>query len=269
MSKTTIAIAVRNGANYLRETLDSIPREIPVLVSDNFSNDETIQICRYFPNVEVIRPTRPLSMLENWDYVSLNVKTKYFRLVGHDDLVNPDSIFEHEAFLEAHPECALVRSKRRLLLNSKFSSQIVLNTPQPGAEIQSPSSLISAVAKTGTNIIGEPFTATLVTSIFQEQILNWGGDAFGMCELETWLRMSRIGKLGYSEISAGTFRVHAGSYSASLGNPFFQARKIQHWVLDQPESNQLSISDRMRLFVASSLRALLRSIIHILSRDSK
>ena len=269
MSKTTIAIAVRNGANYLKETLECIPPNVPILVSDNFSTDETREICRLFPNVELIQPPNPLSMLENWDFVSCNVRTKYFRLVGHDDLVNPASITAHEDFLDSHPDCVLVRSKRRLLLDSKISASVTLTTPQPGGEIQTSISLVSAVARSGTNVIGEPFTATLVTKTFQEKILNWGGDSFGMCELETWLRISRVGDLGYSDISAGTFRVHANSYSASLGNPFTQAQKVQRWVFEQPESSRLLIRDRIRLIVVSSLRAILRSLIHFLSRDSK
>lgn len=269
MSKTTIAIAVRNGANYLRETLECIPLDVPILVSDNFSTDETFEICKMFSNVEIIQPTRPLSMLENWDFVSGKVKTKYFRLVGHDDLVNPASIAAHEKFLDDHPNCVLVRSKRRLLFESKIFPRIILTTPQPGSEIKTSLSLVSAVAQSGTNIIGEPFTSTLLTRAFQERILNWGGDSFGMCELETWLRISQISELGYSDISAGTFRVHADSYSASLGNPFKQARKVQQWVLNCTESSQLNSFDRFRLYFVSSIRALLRSVVHILSKYFK
>lgn len=258
-----MAIAVRNGENYLMETLRVIPPSTPIIVSDNHSTDGTAMICKSFKNVIYYKPLKRLTMLENWDFVSHKVRTEYFRLVGHDDLVNPESILMHERFLDANVNHSFVRSKRILLMESKFLGNFSLSTPQPGQEIRSSADIVKAVALSGTNIIGEPFTATIRTDLFQSKICNWGGDQFGMCELNTWTELARLGDVGYSETLAGTFRVHSKSYSASLGSPLRQARLIRNWALTQKESNELTSTDLLKMHLNGRLRAFMRSIVHL------
>jgi glycosyltransferase involved in cell wall biosynthesis len=261
--KTSIAIAVKNGENFLEATLESIPSWVPIILSDNHSSDNTASICKKFDNVTYFKPREQLSMLENWDYVTSKVTTEYFRLVGHDDLVNPDSILDHESYLDKNKKAVFVRSKRKILLQSKIFGLVSISTPQPGREISTAADIVKAVALSGTNIIGEPFTSTIRTSDFINHLGNWGGDRFGMCELNTWTRLARLGEVGYSEIDAGQFRVHSKSYSASLGSPFNQARVIRYWTLDQRESENLNMVHKVRMHLNGRLRALARSFVHM------
>ena len=261
--KTSIAIAVKNGENFLEATLESIPSWVPIILSDNHSTDNTANICKKFDNVTYFKPHEQLSMLENWDFVTSKVTTEYFRLVGHDDLINPDSILDHESCLDKNKKAVFVRSKRKLLLQTKILGKVSISTPQPGREIKTATDIVKAVALSGTNIIGEPFTSTIRTSDFVNQLGNWGGDRFGMCELNTWTRLARLGEVGYSEVDAGQFRVHSKSYSASLGSPFNQARVIRNWTMDQRESENLKMTHKVRMHLNGRLRALARTCVHM------
>ena len=86
-NKVTVAIPVRNGSDYLAETLNFLKNASisEILISNNFSTDNTESIVKDFQNVRVIKPPTPLKMAENWNFVTRHVNTEYFRLVSHDD----------------------------------------------------------------------------------------------------------------------------------------------------------------------------------------
>ncbi len=258
--KTTIVIAVRNGENYLFETLSQLIG-IPcrVLISDNHSTDNTAAIISHFPNFERVMPPTPMTMLEHWSWASSKVQTPYMRLVGHDDLVNPLNIVEHESFLDSHHEYSSVRSYREIFFSSKFSKVHTLFPKHAGSEIVDSFSLLRSVSRMGTNAGGEPFTTTVRMSSFRKINARWGGDEFGMCELNTWMELARIGHTGWVNTSAGKFRVHTISYSSSLGNPIKQARLVRKWILSQPEFVYLPRHERIKSWFTTKLRALARS----------
>ena len=132
-----------------------------------------------------------------------------------------------------------------------------------GSEISDSLSLLSAVSRLGTNAGGEPFTTTLRMSSFRSLNTQWGGDEFGMCELNTWMELARIGKTGWVNSCAGNFRVHTISYSSSLGNPIKQAHLVRSWIVCQPEFLLLPIREKIMSWFTTKVRALARSAFYL------
>jgi glycosyltransferase involved in cell wall biosynthesis len=96
----SIALPVRNGANYLAEALESVLAQDcgdwVLHVSDNASDDATADILAKFAARDSrIRPSRsaqPLSQVANMNRAVGLAETPWVRMLCHDDLLRPDCV---------------------------------------------------------------------------------------------------------------------------------------------------------------------------------
>jgi glycosyltransferase involved in cell wall biosynthesis len=115
MPLLTIGLPVRNGQRFLAEVLESVFKQefadFRLVISDNASTDGTQSICE----AAVARDTRVsysrlesvLSISENFNRVANNVKTKYFKWIADDDLMDPAFFGECVSALEEDPGAVL------------------------------------------------------------------------------------------------------------------------------------------------------------------
>ena len=96
----TVALPVRNGAEFLREALDSVlaqsHRDFEIVVSDNASTDATPQILAEYaardPRVRVSRSEQPLGHAENVNRSVSMARNQWVKFICHDDLFEPDCL---------------------------------------------------------------------------------------------------------------------------------------------------------------------------------
>src|SRR5215469_12016416 len=96
----SIALPVYNGANYLREALESIQSQtftdFEVVISDNASTDETLDICddyaRRDPRIKVRRSAQFLPQADNVNRAVDLCSAAWIKLFCHDDLMLPDCL---------------------------------------------------------------------------------------------------------------------------------------------------------------------------------
>ena len=83
----------------LRTVLDQITRNFEVIVSDNFSQDNTAQVVSSFsdPRIRLINPGRRLSMCDHWDFALLHAAGDYVMFIGDDDAILPGALDKLEA----------------------------------------------------------------------------------------------------------------------------------------------------------------------------
>jgi glycosyltransferase involved in cell wall biosynthesis len=89
----------------LRTALDQRSRNFEVIVSDNFSQDNTAQVVRGFSDarLRLINPGRRLSMSDHWDFALLHAAGDYVMFVGDDDGIIPGALDKLEAtILRSH-----------------------------------------------------------------------------------------------------------------------------------------------------------------------
>ena len=259
-TKLSIAIAVRNGDLFLKQTLDCIPNSYDVIISDNLSVDSTLEIATRSNAARVVQPVDILSMSQNWNFVTSHVSTEYFRLCGHDDLINPESLQAHVNMLDNHPEAVAVFSRRDFLLTIG-KKEVTLRKKKFNNKIyHSPIDLIRQICITGTNPIGEPFVITFRTNFFSNGWLSWRG-LDPIHELETYLTACSFGKILECDVSAGQYRVHINSYSGNLKNYFRQATAHRKWLREQLEYSSLELKYRALLQFSSRLRAIIRTVL--------
>jgi FkbM family methyltransferase len=110
--RITIGMPVRNGENYLEETLLSLLAQdypdLEIVISDNASNPETKAILARFaleyPQITVYPQSETLSIIDNFAYVLTKATGEYFCWAAHDDLRSPGSIRAQAAVLDQYPE---------------------------------------------------------------------------------------------------------------------------------------------------------------------
>jgi glycosyltransferase involved in cell wall biosynthesis len=95
----TVCVPAYNAAGFIAETLQSIAvqtyRNIRVLISLDPSTDDTERVCQPFladPRFTLIRQPTRLGWPGNLNYLLDHVRSDYFCLICHDDLIEPDYI---------------------------------------------------------------------------------------------------------------------------------------------------------------------------------
>lgn len=90
----TVGIPVRNGANGIREALDSILKQtyqnIEIVISENNSIDDTYNICLEYQKIsgniiKIYKQEDSLTAIENFRFTLDKAKGDFFMWVSHDD----------------------------------------------------------------------------------------------------------------------------------------------------------------------------------------
>ena len=122
MASIAIAIPNLNGAKYLHKTLKSLQNQIDkpdeIVFSDNYSDDESLEIIKLFPdlNIRVIQPDRFLAMSENWNYAVDQINSDWFFLLSNDDLLRDTAIKRlKEIVTELPPNIGVVSFKSEII----------------------------------------------------------------------------------------------------------------------------------------------------------
>jgi glycosyltransferase involved in cell wall biosynthesis len=258
----SILIPVRNGESHIAETLDKV-YQIPgveIVVSDNHSLDGTLEVVRKYKNIRIVRPEQSLSMVENWNFVTSNASADFYKVVSHDDLVNVNSFSAQIKALEVNPLAVFAYSTRDLLFEtSRRKLKLKSRAPKCEKIVLEALTLLKMVCRSGTNPVGETLCVTFRTS--QMSLSESWVDIEMIYELETYTRALRKGPAILVPGKAGCFRIHSGSYTASISNFFRMAKKIRDWTQDQPEYLSLSARDKVLLQISTRLAAVKKFFI--------
>jgi glycosyltransferase involved in cell wall biosynthesis len=114
----SLLIPTRNRANYLKYAIQSClnisSSSIEIIVSDNHSVDESSTICDSFSDkrLKVVRPSVPLPMHENFEFLLRNSRGEWVTFIGDDDAVMPHC-YEHLRYLiKKYPQAEAIFSPR-------------------------------------------------------------------------------------------------------------------------------------------------------------
>jgi glycosyltransferase involved in cell wall biosynthesis len=134
----SIALPVYNGANYLREALDSIQAQsftdFEVVISDNASTDETRAICQAYaqrdPRIRVERSEQFLQQAENANRAVDLCSAEWVKLFCHDDLMAPKCMERiHEAINGAPNSVGLIANGESWLFMNGYMTPVSPSQP--------------------------------------------------------------------------------------------------------------------------------------------
>jgi glycosyltransferase involved in cell wall biosynthesis len=115
----SIGLPVRNGANYLRQAIETILKQtydnLELIISDNASTDETPEICRAAtcrdPRVRVYCNERDIGAAANYNLTFKYSSGKYFKWAAHDDVLAHTFIERAVDTLESDSSIVLCSSR--------------------------------------------------------------------------------------------------------------------------------------------------------------
>ena len=136
----SIALPVYNGANYLREALDSVCsqtlKEFEVVISDNASTDKTPDICQEYTRRDSrIRVNRNDEFLQQSDNVNRAVdlcSAEWVKLFCHDDLMVPECMATIERVVSnCGPRVGLIGNGEQWLFTNGYRYPQESDSTQP------------------------------------------------------------------------------------------------------------------------------------------
>ena len=231
----SVCVPTYNGARYLAACLDSLLdqslKDLEILVGDDASTDDTLQVARSRedPRVRVFEFENRAGLARNWNRTLSQARGKYVSLVGQDDHVTQNWAERLVDLLEAHSEADLAFGRREFEVADEHSRRVVgdffeqrypamLESFYRQIETVIPTDVMVAAAmehRFEINLIGEPS----FTMVRREHPATRAGFDVSMRQMLDWEFVTRFFAdrpvLHCAEI-LGTYRIHAAA--ASIDN---------------------------------------------------
>jgi len=226
MPLVSICIPVYNGEKYIEEALTSAISQtyphIEIIVSDNNSDDRTLEIAKFFlrrSSAKFLLLSHPqCGMAQNWNFCISYAKGKYIKFLFHDDLLVPTCIEEMVNLAEQDNGIGMVFSPRELLIEE--SADIIkenyrgaedihkywscLKPVQNGQELLNDPNLFNY----SMNKIGEPSTVLIKKEAF-EKVGLFDIEIPQLVDVEMWFRIMSQFKIGFINKVLSQFRIHS------------------------------------------------------------
>lgn len=140
MKKVSVIMGVYNVADTLKEALDSLFaqtfQDFEVIMCDDGSVDNTLEIAnaykeKYPDMVKIIRNKRNMGLNYTLNHCLKYVKGEYVARMDGDDICVLDRFEKQVAFLDSHPEYAIVSSPM-ILFDEKGEFRTTKSIERPG-----------------------------------------------------------------------------------------------------------------------------------------
>ncbi|SFB74406.1 glycosyltransferase family 2 protein [Massilia yuzhufengensis] len=219
----SVCIPTYRGADTIRATLDSVLKQdypnLEVWVIDDQSPDNTVNVVKSIddPRVHYVRNERNLGPQGNWDRCLELANGKYYKLLPHDDLLEPGSLREQIDVLEADTteDIALVFGSRRII-GPGGKELMVRGFSKKGALRIKAEHAARRCVRAGSNLLGEPGNG-LVRMSLARKIGHYDAKYPYMVDLDFWFRALQFGDAYYTGTVSSSFRVVRGSWSVAIG----------------------------------------------------
>jgi len=110
--RVTIITVTHNGAAVIGPMLESIPPEIPVMIVDNASSDETLSIARAVrPNAHVIKNSIGLGYGNGMNVGLEKISTEYALMINPDTVISEGAVDKLLRTAAAFPDAGLIGPK--------------------------------------------------------------------------------------------------------------------------------------------------------------
>ena len=198
-----ICIPTYNAGKTLRETLASVLAQtyspLEVIIIDNASTDDTVEIAKSFGDlrVSILRNIENIGGEANFTRCIEHSAGVYTAIFHADDIYTPNMVAKQVAFLERHPDAgavfvnaALIDSEGRQVGNYGLNSE-----HQSNDHLYDLPSIMKMILKYSNFLICP--SAMVRTSVYLNDILKWNGNTFKTsADLDVWLRILQKHRIG-------------------------------------------------------------------------
>jgi glycosyltransferase involved in cell wall biosynthesis len=224
-SLVSVIIVSYNSSSFIIETLDSVLKqtwkEIELIITDDCSQDDSVEICRKwaekngqrFVNVEVISSATNSGVSANANRGLYAAKGNWLKFLGADDTLEPRCIEDNMKWITLHPEVKALFSRIKIF-NDTFDPQNLLevtpNIPYDPKGILATG--MSALSQYKMLLLSDRIHFTPSLFLNRKVLISLGGfdEKFKMFEdYPLWLNLTRNGyKLYLMEKVTVNYRRH-------------------------------------------------------------
>ena len=188
-----------------------------IIVSDDCPTSAVADIVRELDpagRVRYVRNQPGLGFFGNFTQCVRLAQAPYIKLLNHDDVLQPGSAIQMADVLDAHPDIALVFSRRQLIdASGAVKPDIPATRPLTVLDARFPAQVLAQhVLATLTNVIGEPSTAMFRKAdiaIEGDSLFRWyGRDYHCLADLSLWLRLLTRGDAWCFAEALSSYRIH-------------------------------------------------------------
>lgn len=219
----SVCIPTYRGAAHVAATIESVLAQTftdfeLVIIDDQSPDDTETIVSRYTdPRIRYLKNSRNLGPEGNWNRCLAEARGTLFKLLPQDDLIYPDTLTRQVSVLERDTDAnlALVFGARHI---TNANGRMLTTRGCPGAaegRLEA-TALVRRCVRFGTNLIGEPGSVLMRTSL-AKQVGNFDGSLGYIIDLDYWVRLLAHGDAYYLERPVSSFRVSGGSWSVAIG----------------------------------------------------
>ena len=260
----SICIPTYNGEKFIARTIQSVLDQtfsnFEIIVSDDGSNDKTLEIVRSFNDPRIVRvdSLSKVGAEANWNNSVANARADLVKLVCQDDLLYAQCLqTEFEAMsLSANLDAAFCFSLRDFVTpKDRFiTGRRIANSDQKKL---SKTQMLRKIARSGGNPIGEPMAVTFRKSAF-EKAGKFHGDY--VIDLNMWVGLLEIGSALFIPRRLSAFRISKTSWTSSLKKSQFESVRSLAKKIRRENRDSVSSADLVRGRLVGLVRAPARQI---------
>jgi glycosyltransferase involved in cell wall biosynthesis len=270
--RVSICIPSYNSDEFIAATLESILAQtfadFEVVIADDKSTDRTRPIIKGFTDtrIRLIENEHNLGLGRNWNKVLSCTQGEYVKLLGDDDLLNPECLARQVAALEqpANASAVLAICNRNVI---NVRNEVVMRRRFPfGPGLVSGRKLIRNSIRWGSNLIGEPVVGLFRKRALNEEAVCDRSNPY-VADLALWAELLKRGDAFIDPDYLAGFRISRAKTSARIGRR--QAAYFRDFVraMRRDSFYRVGLLDMMRGYILSAQWCLLRNLF-IYSRSA-
>jgi glycosyltransferase involved in cell wall biosynthesis len=216
----TIAIPTFNRASWLRDcvlaALSQTYQHFEVLVSDNASTDETVEVLRQFrdPSLRVGRQKSNIGLLPNWNACLAEARGEYIVFVSDDDRIAPWMLERCMALVKREPQIPIILTSSDHHVTEDGRTIRAIRNNKFGTGIWEGTDLLLECFKgnIGPHMCSIMIRTDALRAIggFPIDLPNFGADT------AAWITLLLKGRAGFVNESCATYSDHNATESSSL-----------------------------------------------------
>lgn len=214
----SVCIPTFNGAEFIRQTLDSIlcqtHKNLEIIIRDDCSTDDTAKILQSFVDnrIKIEIASENTGGTQNWNCVTSDIKGKYLKVVCQDDILDQNCIEKEVQTLETNPTASFCWSRRRII-NQRGQTVLREIGEEPDSNLQYYPENIKGVVRSGLNHFGEPCCVMMRSEAFKN---TSGFEGKYLIDFRMWLKLWEIGPAVSTCATLSAFRVSYKAWSFQL-----------------------------------------------------
>ncbi len=233
----SVIIPTYNRANYLKDSIRSVisqtVKDIEIIVINNYSTDNTLEIVRSFNDnrIKTINFKNSGVIARSRNQGIIQSSGKYIAFLDDDDQWCEDKLELQIKYLESHPEFSVVYSNAIIIDEKGNRKGLLINHGQ---------------AKEGRifqDLLGANFV-TILTVLMRRQIpdsiglFNEEPSMIAVEDYEYWTRAALKYGFGYIDKPLAMYRVHSASLSKAKSTALLRQKVLRNLLInrDVPEN---------------------------------